>query len=296
MTYQEPILSIFVLDFAKPIESRLCLESVKRHIKEIPYKVIFVDNGSGEDYPLQFVREGLVDQLIINRESTGLGLGTRDGMNACLGQVTLMLQNDQEFARDFMMPDFISLVNQFGAQTGDGRKVGSISLAGAPCGDGVYSERGHLISTRFYKDMERNGILGYHGAGPWHDGVWRERQIQDLYAREGLVHWTPPCVPWIKDNGVFAVRDGRRQGFGTWVHRTDLKTLWNIVKPEQINPAYPKLSQDEWAQAIRGEWPEEGKVPEAEIKDSFDCWSHTELGQMEKEYVANLRRRFGGRQ
>lgn len=291
MTYQEPILSVAVLDFAKPIESRLCLESVKRHIKEIPYKVIFVDNGSGEDYPLEFVREGLVDQLIVNRESTGLGLGTRDVMNACFGQVTFMLQNDQELARDFTMLDFISLVTQFGAQTQDGRKVGSISLAGAPCGDGVYSERGHLVSTRFYKDMERNGVLGHHGAGPWHDGIWREAQIQGLYAREGLIHWTPPCAPWVKDNGVFAVRDMRKTGGGLWCHRTDTKALWNILKAEQFNPVYPKFTDEERRQMMFGEWPD-GQIPEREKQDSFDCWSHTKLGQMEKEYVADLRRRF----
>lgn len=290
MKYQEPILSIFVLDYAKPIESRLCLESVKRHVK-VPYKVIFVDNGSGEDYSLQFLKEGLVDQLIINRDSTGLGIGTRDGMNACFGQVALMLQNDQLFIKDFLMPEFISLVTNFGATTEDGKKVGSINLAGNVAPEGVYSERAHLISTRFYKDMERNNILGYAGAGPYHDaGPWREAQIQELYARENLIHWTPPAMPWVRDNGVYALRD-MKEG-GVFLHRTDTKQVWVIVPPTgDKNPMYPKMTEEEFSMCKRGEWMD-GRIPSLERQDSFNCWGSTELAQMELIYVSDLRERF----
>jgi len=287
MTYQEPILTVAVLDFCKPHESRLCLESVKRHLK-VGHKIIFCDNGSGEDYPLQFVREGLVDQLIVNRDSTGLGLGTRDLFAAVFSPVTLYLQNDQIFVRDFQEMEFVGLVNQFGA--GDGtRKIGSISLAGQPCGPNIYSERAHLISTKFYKDMERNGLLGYHGAGKYHDGVWRERQIQDLYAKEGLVHWMPPILPWVSDNGVYALRD-MGEG-GVWLHRTDTKALWVIIPPQTKNPAYPKLTDEEFETAKRGEWVD-ATIPSQEAKDSFHCWDETELAKMEKQYVDDLRERF----
>jgi hypothetical protein len=287
MTYQEPILTVAVLDFCKPHESRLCLESVKRHLK-VGHKIIFCDNGSGEDYPLQFVREGLVDQLIVNRESMGLGLGTRDLFAAAFGPVTLYLQNDQIFVRDFQEMEFVGLVNQFGA--GDGtRKIGSISLAGQPCGPNIYSERAHLISTKFYKDMERNGLLGYHGAGKYHDGVWRERQIQDLYTKEGLVHWMPPILPWVSDNGVYALRD-MSEG-GVWLHRTDTKALWVVIPPQTKNPAYPKLTDEEFETAKRGEWVD-ATIPSQEVKDSFHCWDETELAKMEKQYVDDLRERF----
>lgn len=287
MIYQEPILTVAVLDFCKPFESRLCLESVKRHLK-VGHKVIFCDNGSGEDYPLQFVKEGLVDQLIVNRESTGLGLGTRDLFAAVFSPVTLYLQNDQIFARDFTEMEFVSLVNQFGA--GDGvKKVGSISLAGQPCGAGIYSERAHLISTRFYKDMERNGFLGYHGAGKYHDGVWRERQIQDIYAKENLVHWMPPTAPWVADNGVYALRDMGKGG--VWLHRTDTKALWVIVPRVTKDAVYPKITDEEFETAKRGEWVD-ATVPSQEAKDSFHCWDETELAKMEKDYVEDLRARF----
>lgn len=286
--YKDPLLTISVLDFAKPIESRLCLESIKRHV-QVPHKVVFCDNGSGEDYPLSFVREGLVDQLIVNRESSGLGLGTRDIMNASYSPYTLMMQNDQLFARDFTEIEFHGLVGYLGVER-DGGRVASINLAGKIAPNNQYSERGHLVFTSFYKQMERNGELGYHGAGKWHNGPWRESQIQAIYAAQGLIHWTPSVHSWVRDNGVYAVRDMGESG--VFCHRTDTKALWVIVPPTgSKNPAYPKMEDIEFDIAKRGEWPD-GAIPAQEAKDSFDCWSGSDLAKMETEYVADLRRRF----
>lgn len=287
LTYQEPHLSVLVLDYAKPIESRLCLESVKRHIK-VPHTVVFCDNGGGEDYPLQFVRDGLVDQLIVNRHSRGLGLGTRDLFALSPGRLALYLQNDQCLVGDLAEESINALCEpMYRGQP----MVVSVSLAGAPCGRGVYSERAHLIETNLYSTIEHAGDLGYHGAGPYHDGPWREEQMQQLYQRQGWTHYTdhPPLV---RDNGVYAVRDMGNGGL--WCHRTDTKQLWCIVPPTVKNHAYPKLSDAEFALAARGRWVD-GTVPEVEAKDSFDCWSQTALGQMQSAYIADLRRRVEAR-
>lgn len=286
--YQEPILTVAVLDYCKPFEARLCLESVKRHV-QVPHKVVFCDNGSNEDYPLTFVRDGLVDQLIVNRESTGLGLGTRDIMNASFSPFTLMMQNDQVFSRDLTQVDFDSLTSQLGQRTQDG-VIASINLAGLIASPNRYSERSHIVFTTFYRQMERGGVLGYHGAGRYHDGIWREAQIQEVYAAQNLIHWTPPTVQWAKDNGVYATRD--MGDGGVWLHRTDNKALFVIVAPTgPKNPAYPKLTDTEYELAKKGEW-QDGRIPEMEVKDSFDCWSGSELAKMEVQYVADLRRRF----
>lgn len=288
MSYREPILTIVVLDFGKQVESYLCLQSIKRHVK-VEHKVIFCDNGAVEDYPLEYLREGLIDQLIINRESNGLGIGTRDLFASTFSAVTIYLQNDQFFARDLTEQDFIALTGNMGATLPDNRRVGSISLAGSPCGEGIYSERAHLISTRFYKDMERSGILGYHGAGKWHDGPWREAQIQAFYKQQNLVHWTPPVQPWVADNGVFALRD--MGDGGVFIHRTDTKQVWVIVPPKVKNPVYPKMTDGEFLLCSKNEWPD-GKIPEAELKDSFVCWDQSPLVQMQDDYIRDARERF----
>lgn len=290
MEYQEPVLTVAILDYCKPIESRLCLESVKRHIK-FPHKVIFCDNGSQEDYPVEFLKQGLIDQLIINRDSMGLGLGTRDIFAVSFSPYTLSLQNDQLFGRDFTWEDFQFIASRLGSKLADDKnsEIASISLAGSPCGKNTYSERAHIIVTNFYKQMESRGLLKHYGAGPWHDGEWREASIQRIYKENNFVHWQPPVMPWVIDNGVYAVRD-MKEG-GVWCHRTDNKALWCIVNPIIKNPAYPKLSNEEFELAKNGQWLD-GKIPEAESKDSFDCWSNTQLAKMEKEYIADLRRRF----
>lgn len=288
MKFSEPILTIAVLDFGKQVESYVCLKSIKEHVK-VPHKVVFCDNGSIEDYPFEYLKEGLIDQLITNRDSNGLGIGTRDLFAAIFSPVTIYLQNDQYFARDLTEQDFVALTSNMGVTLENGQRVASISLAGSPCGEGVYSERAHLISTRFYKDMEREGLLGYHGAGKWHDGPWREAQIQSFYKQQNLTHWQPPVMPWVADNGVFALRD--MGDGGVFIHRTDTKQCWVILPPKVKNPAYPKMNDEEFALCIKNEWPD-GKIPEAELKDSFDCWSNTDLVKMQGDYIKDTRERF----
>ena len=270
----------------KPIESRICLESIQRHLK-VPHTVIFCDNGSGEDYPLQFVRDGLVDQLIVNRDSRGLGLGTRDLFALNFSVYTILMQNDQFFARDLTQPEFSSMTQMLGGRNGRGQTISSISLAGAPCGDGIYSERAHLILTSTYKTWEERLPLGYHGAGPYHEGMWREEEIQRHYRFSNLIHLTWP-VQSVQDNGVFAVRDMKEGGL--YCHRTDTKALWVILPPTIRNPAYPKFNDEEYALAAAGQW-SDGRVPAIEEKDSFRCWDHTPLAQMQDDYIKDLRRR-----
>jgi hypothetical protein len=284
IVHKEPELTITCLDYAKPIESRILLESIKRHVK-FPVKVVFVDNGSNEDYSYQFLKEGLVDQLIVNKESLGLGLGTRDAVNAVFGPYYLMAQNDQLFGRDFTYQEFEHIKNLL-----ESEHIMSVSLAGANCGPQVYSERGYIMKTQLYKFMEHRIPLGYAGAGKFHDaGDWREAQIQNFYKNNNLIHLTD-YPQMVIDNGVFAVRD--MGDGGVWCHRTDLKKLWQITSVKKLNSTYPKFSEEERKfVSVYGQWPD-GRIPEQEKAHSFDCWSNTQLGRMEKEYIDNLRVRF----
>jgi hypothetical protein len=117
--------------------------------------------------------------------------------------------------------------------------------------------------------------------------MWREEEIQRHYRFSNLIHLTWP-VQSVQDNGVFAVRDMKEGGL--WCHRTDVKSLWCIVPPTVQNPSYPKLNDEEYALAAAGQWPD-GRVPAIEEKDSFHCWDHTPLAQMQDDYIKDLRRR-----
>lgn len=267
--YTEPVLAVLVLDYLKEVETRASLGSIKSHVK-IPHKVIYSHNGMA-DYPTQLFKEGLIDHFIQTRVNGGLGLGTRDLFAAAFSPYCLYLQNDQQLTRDItpeLIRHLVALLDTQGEDTP--LTIKSVSLAGPVGGDGVYSERAHFIRTSFYQDMERAGVLGYGGAGPYHDVTWRERQIQDYYRLKGYTHFNR-LAPFVQDNGHDAVRlnpDGSR-----WRHRTDTKELKLESGPVKERYVYPYLTDAEWAGVLATQsWPD-WQIPEKERASSFKVWN-----------------------
>ncbi len=263
MEYNPPKLTYLVLDFLKPKETRLCLESIKRHTKFNHY-VIYLHNGPA-NYPVQFLEEGLCDQLIQTKVNNGLGIGTRDLFAACFTEYAFYLQNDQFLFRDFTLMEFEYLADSLNKEDG----INSISLAGVPCGKYIYSERGHIIKTNVYQWMERKIPLKHYGAGPYHDGEWRESQIQKFYKENNLIH--QEGRPLVIDNGKRAIR--QNPDGSLWEHFPDTKALKLVKGPIKERFVYPKFSDREWDEAISSQsWPD-NKIPELEVKDSFHVWN-----------------------
>lgn len=268
--FPEPKVSFLVLDYKKPQESRLLLESLKKHVK-FAHKVIYLHNGL-ESYPQRYLEEGLIDQLIVTKDNDGLGLGTRNLFAACFSQYAIYVQNDQILGRDFTEEEFeylISFLSSVGiASDGITPSIVSISLAGAPCGQDIYSERAHLISTHSYKSLE--DLLPHGGAGPYHDKPWREGFIQAMYKKNNWKHFIYHA-PMFIDNGRRAIRlnpDG-----SLWEHFTDTKQLWLIHGPVKERFVYPYFTDEEWENVLKFQtWPN-GKIPEKEIKNSFHVWN-----------------------
>lgn len=248
-TYSEPQVSFLVLDFLREKETRLCLESIRRHVK-FPHKVIYLHNGPA-DYPAQLLKDGLIDQLIQTAMNQGLGLGTRDLFAACFSPLAIYWQNDQIMGRDFEQSELDALVFTLQVQSGEGKDyAGSISLAGAPCGRGVYSERAHLIATNFYEELEHAIPLSHGGAGPYHDVEWREGQIQRCYQQHGYVHNTD-WPPFAIDRGVWTIRNN---GGGRVRMRTDTKAVWWEETPHSRD-VFPEHTDAEWTEVLAGRWP-----------------------------------------
>ncbi len=268
LMYQEPMLAILVLDFLKESETRRCLESVRAHVK-VPHKVVYLHNGPA-DYPAQLLREGLVDQLVQTKVNTGLGLGTRDLFAASQSYWSLYLQNDQFFARDLTEAEFTAMTGWMGGRNARGKTVYSISLAGAPGGDGVYSERAHLIQTKMYRNWEEQLHLGPYGAGPYHDGEWREATIQRHYHLTHGTHFIWPHA-FVQDNGHRAIR--QNPDGSIWEHRPDTKQARLVSGPVTARHVYPKFTEEEWGAVLATQsWPE-WQIPEMEKGESFHVWN-----------------------
>ena len=267
--YKEPDLTIVVLDFLKEDETRICLESIKRHVK-FPIKVIYYHNGNGAEYPYKFFKEGLCDILIQTKKNEGLGVGTRDTFNAVFSPYVISLQNDQFIGRDFTEDEFLVLKETLNKGSVNNLKIGSISLAGPVCGENIYSERAHFISTTQYSFMEATIPLGHYGAGPYHDGEWREAQIQNFYKKNQIIHYTgwPQLVV---DNG----RSAKRQNpdGSLWEHRPDTKEIRLISGPVTQRNIYPYFTPEEWDYVLTNQsWPE-WAIPEKEKPHSFHVWN-----------------------
>ena len=93
-TYSEPLATFLVLDFKKPGETRLLLESLKARVK-FPHKVAYLHNGCGETYGYDFFKQGLIDYFLQTRENNGLGIGTRDLFGISFSPLSIYVQNDQ---------------------------------------------------------------------------------------------------------------------------------------------------------------------------------------------------------
>lgn len=269
--YKEPELTIIVLDFQRETESRLCLESVKRHVK-FPVKLVYYHNGRAE-YPYKFYQEGLCDTFVQTQRNEGLGIGTRDLYRMVFSPFVMTLQSDQIIGRDFTQEEFNQIKAVWGYHELINRenKIGSISLAGPVCGKGIFSERCGVMRTDFYQYMETHIPLGYSGAGPY-DGAmqWREGQIQDFYKSQGIIHYTE-WPPLVIDNGRTSERenpDGSR-----WKHFPDTKQLFLISGPVKEKNVYPKFTNEEWDEVIRTQYWEPGKIPKNEIAHSFHVWN-----------------------
>ncbi len=277
-TYVEHPLSVLVLDFQRETETRECLASVRRHVK-VPYRLIYLHNGPA-DYPGQLLKEGLCDQLIQPARNGGLGLGTRDLFAAAFGRYNLYLQNDQVLRVDITPEVFANLTGMLGGKMmlrikdqpdpqDSGWTVASVSLAGQVCGPSIYSERAHLIETFFYHAMERRG-LPYHGAGPYHDGEWREGAIQRFYEESRFIHATH-LPPLVEDRGRRARRENPDGSI--WQHYPDTKALWLVSGPVKEPYVYPRFTPTEWETVIATQsWPD-GQIPEVEQKESFHVWN-----------------------
>lgn len=255
-------ISILVLDYNKPEESRLCLESVKKHCL-FEKEVIFYSNGGEQDYAIDFYKEGLIDKLVLSKKNWGLGCGTTDLLQLCRTEYFIYLQNDQYFFRDLTK----EIIEYFIKISEQDRRIGCISLAGHPCGNEIYSDRCHFANTDLFRAFDK-WEEGYPdcGCGPFWNGSegYNENFIQKAFEEFGLYSWAPEL--FIQDNGKTSIRENPDSSI--FKHSPDSKQLWVIKAPKERQAWPENLLDSEWDAIINGTF-EQGSIPENWKKDSF---------------------------
>lgn len=249
-------LSVLVLDFKKEVETRQCLESIRKNL-QVPHKTVLLDNGSGEDYPWALYKEGLADVLISKKIGGGGGAGQTDLFRWCDTKWALFVQNDQTLNYTIGQSEFDGLTALFA------QGFHCIDLNGDQSRKGIWTDRAHLIETSFF-----NSLGPFPNGGPGNDAApWNEEYLQKVFKERGykIAHVTPAVFA---DNGKWSYREA---GDGIYRHRCDLKTLYVLKNPTYRTDVYPPLNEQEWQVMLEGNWVD-GTIPEAWKEHSFRAW------------------------
>lgn len=249
-------LSVLALDFKKEVETRECLQSIRDHVK-IPYKLVLLDNGGGEEYPWRLYKDGLCDVLISKRVGYGGGFGQTDLFRWCDTKFALFLQNDQKLVYDIDEKVFENLTRLLF----QGYKC--VDLNNDQSGRGIWTDRAHLMETVFF-----NSLGPFPNGGPGNDArPWNERYLQETFVDRGyqIAHVQPALF---QDCGKWSIREA---GDGLYKHRCDEKTLWVLKRPTYRTEVYPPFTNKEWETVLSGNWID-GTIPEVWKQHSFVHW------------------------
>jgi hypothetical protein len=267
--YNPPLVSIVILDFNRASECYALMLSLRKFAK-FRHEVVYVSNGGEQGHVQGWYDIGEIDRWVRCKKNCGCGLGTRLAFQSCMTEWVMYVQVDQILSRevtDSHIEQMIAALNQNPVNF-------YMDLAGNQ-GHGVYSERAHLINRQRYLDIPgMSSCIG--GPGPYADHKWTEKLVQEYMEEQDIRFMSlargPDGVPLFIDNGKWSNRtylDGAETR-----HSTDEKRLF-IIKPfKQRWENFPnlRLNDEEWELALSGNWPVEGKIPEADKAHSFIYW------------------------
>jgi hypothetical protein len=252
----KPIASFLVLDFKKFEETKLCLQSIRDNAR-FSNQIIYLDNGSNEDYPFEIYKQGLCDVLISKKVGNGGGTGQTDLFRYCDTKFCFFVQNDQILSRIIDQEIFDGLVNYLD------NGYDCVDLNGDQSGRKAWTDRAHLIKTDFF-----NKLGPFPNGGPGNDAApWNEKYIQDTFEKNNykIAHLWPT---FFSDNGKWSIREA---GDGIYKHRCDQKGLFVLQKPTYKTDIYPPLNDLEWDKMLSGAW-KDGDIPEQWKPHSFRHW------------------------
>lgn len=256
-------ISFLILDYNKPEESKLCLDSIRNNVSGVDYEIVYLSNGGDQDYVFDFYKAGLIDKLILNKVNNGCGNGTHELFAACSTEYAFYVQNDQILIAPLdqeRVATYIKFLQE-------NPKTLCIDVAGAQAGLYRYSERAHFINVEKYLNIPRGikGELG--GPGPFNNKTYVENYVQKFAERYSLAVIHDDCL--FQDNGKWSIRS---IGDGVYKHRCDTKEFYVLKCPTYKTPTYPPFNDEEWDLALNGKWVD-GTVPKEWEPHVFTAYS-----------------------
>ena len=252
----ESKVTFLVLDYKKEKETRDCLLSIKKYAK-INHQIIYLDNGSNEDYPYHIYKDGLCDIFISKNKGNGGGFGQTDLIRFCNTEYFFFIQNDQELIIEINSETLNTFINLL-------KTYNCIDLNGNQSNKGIWTDRAHFMKTKTFNDL-----APFPNGGPgnelfqYNEGYIQEKFLEKNYS---ICHISPL---FFKNNGAFSIREIED---GIFKHKTDTKQLWIIKTPTKRSSVFPPFSDEEWNKVINNQWVN-GDIPIKWLKHSFKYWN-----------------------
>ncbi len=248
-------VSFLVLDFKKHLETLRCLNSIKLRAL-FPHKVIYLDNGSNDEYPNQLYNKGFCDVLIRKQNGMGGGYGQTDLIRFCDTEYFIFVQNDQQLAVDITEHTIKYLTEALDMG------YHCVDLNGDQSRRGVWTDRAHLMKTKIFNDLGP-----FPNGGPGLDNVkWNEQYLQEQFKEKNYKIFHAEI--YFTDEGKWSVRQA---GDGLYEHRCDTKILNILKQPTYKTEVYPPFTDQEWETVLKGQWVN-GNIPEVWKQHSFKYW------------------------
>lgn len=244
-----------LLDFQRPKETELCVNSIRKHAK-INHKIRLLHNGPAEEYHGDLLQSGAIDYLHCNDANLGCGMGIMQLFLYCKTPFCFFVQVDQILNQN-ITPE---LIGKFKIEINKGG-VSYIDVAGNQ-GHGKFSERAAFIPVDWYNSIPKVPA----GPGPFSHLKWTEECVQE-HMEQNKQRFK--SVFLFTDIGKYSIRsnpDG-----SVWKHRTDNKNIQCLKKPSE-KYVFPPFSDEQWERALKGNWPTEGEVPKEWEKHVFEFW------------------------
>jgi GT2 family glycosyltransferase len=98
------LVSIIIINFNTFELTCQCLESIKDHVRDVPYEVVLVDNASREKDPEKFKERFPFIKLIKSSTNLGFSKGNNLGIASASGDTILLLNSDAYLREDCISP------------------------------------------------------------------------------------------------------------------------------------------------------------------------------------------------
>lgn len=254
--------SILVLDFLRPNETRMCLESLRRHVKFDNYEIILFVNGCQHDYAFDFYKQGLCDKLIVSRANEGIPFAEMRLVDFCNTEYFIFTCNDNVLLRDVSQGEFDEMKKALNKPN-----AGLINYAHV----NPWSEKFFMMKRDLYLKIE--GFTG-GGCGPHRDQpITSEMTIHKFMDDNNLefIHWEKLKPNLLGDIARYSMQETATGGIYRW--RTDTQQFWWLRAPARPEPESFDFTDEEWATIMSGKW-RGGTIPVNKNKWTFFFFSN----------------------